>query len=478
MKFLNDNYTLEIDDLGYKAQAVQIRNLLLNAETPFSMGISGRWGSGKTSLMRYLMASVGGQSAAYRIKYQKESFSERNYGNILGEYEKDFEHVHAIWFNPWEYEDHKEPLVGLLQEIHHHFSMISQGVNEVKKLSQVSVMAGLDLLGSLIQLGKGAGSKTQALGEKYEYDHFDYMDRGQRFKLFFRESIKKLLTTKVRKKERLEGKARIIIFIDDLDRCEEATTAKLLKEIKQYLSTEHCLFVFGMDRYHIEKSLACTSAKSTTEARSYLEKLFQSTFYLRAPREEKLQEFLTSLTSEYPFVLEEDKGELTQFIIKILDPIPRKLKGFINALYFHVMGSLLYQEGETIPLEDLKKLVLICYLKSFHEGVYGVLENSSDFLKSILGVFQQRDRFKCETHPDYFAYLELRSHIQSITPQSLVNDELKKEEFANDLAKEKKFLAEVYDLQAKHKTIENYMDEFVEAFSHSAFNQDDMKRYL
>ncbi|MDQ7083419.1 MAG: P-loop NTPase fold protein [Sulfurovum sp.] len=53
------------------------------------------------------------------------------------------------------------------------------------------------------------------------------------------------------KKQNYE-ESRVILFIDDLDRCEDATIATLLKEIKQYLSTKYCIFVFGYDRQHIE----------------------------------------------------------------------------------------------------------------------------------------------------------------------------------------------------------------------------------
>ncbi|WP_146066664.1 P-loop NTPase fold protein [Candidatus Venteria ishoeyi] len=49
-----------MDLLGRTDFAKAIRQLLLGADTPFAMFINGRWGSGKTSMLRALMTAMGG----------------------------------------------------------------------------------------------------------------------------------------------------------------------------------------------------------------------------------------------------------------------------------------------------------------------------------------------------------------------------------------------------------------------------------
>ena len=177
MHFLNDEYTLNIDDLGYKKQVDIIRDLTLNANTPFSFGISGRWGSGKTSIMKYLMASLGGEPLKHRIKFQASIIREdTEFSAVFNNYKtyKDCEHIETIWFNPWENENHAEPMIGLLQEIHSHFSSLSKIGNSVRKYATVSIQAGLDLL-SALKNGSGhqVGTNINNIGEKYEYDNFE-----------------------------------------------------------------------------------------------------------------------------------------------------------------------------------------------------------------------------------------------------------------------------------------------------------------
>lgn len=89
MKFSNDEFTLEIDALGYKNLADRVREMIMEADTPFSIGISGRWGSGKTSLMKYIMASLGGEPLKHRMKFQTETFQEENnYAKVRELYEE------------------------------------------------------------------------------------------------------------------------------------------------------------------------------------------------------------------------------------------------------------------------------------------------------------------------------------------------------------------------------------------------------
>lgn len=481
MEFTNDEFTLEIDTLGYKELADKVREMILFAETPFSIGISGRWGSGKTSLMKYVMASLGGEPLKHRMKYQTEILQEKNdYAAVHNEYSQSnqTEHVKTIWFNPWEHENSAEPMIGLLQEIRQHFSLWSKTRKESEKLLSTSFQVGLDLLGSLISAGKAgkAGSEIRATGEKYEQENFEHLERSQRFKLVFQEALKNLLG---QDGESQNGNARLVVFIDDLDRCEQETIAKLLKEIKQYLSTHLCVFVFGYDRHHVETSLVKSFSKRSRETRSYLEKLFQNTIYIREPREEKVSEYAKTLMNGFSFVKQEDEEAFCRFIVSIIDPNPRRIKSYIRSLYFHItVSTFCSEEGTGISLDDLKKLALIGYLKAFHEGAYSTLENKPELLKDITAALASQDRAKCSSPAQYFFFLELRSHLTSAIPTTFIDVESRKSELENNPEKEEKFLREIYEMQGKHRNYETFMKEFNAHFLPANFENSDITKYL
>ncbi|MBF0520992.1 MAG: hypothetical protein HQK92_14875 [Nitrospirae bacterium] len=153
----NDEYTLNIDALGYREQADNIRNLIINCDTPFVIGISGRWGSGKTSLMKYLMASLGGKVDEDRFAFHdgslKDEAEETDFNKVETYYNKQdttelkkiTKYIHSIWFNPWEHENHDEPIIELLKEIRKQFSSISKILAEGEKLGAVALRKGLDM---------------------------------------------------------------------------------------------------------------------------------------------------------------------------------------------------------------------------------------------------------------------------------------------------------------------------------------------
>ncbi|MFK5975828.1 MAG: P-loop NTPase fold protein [Sulfurovum sp.] len=495
MKFLNDEYTLDIKELADINQIARIRELILNAPTPFSIGISGRWGSGKSSIMKHLMASLGGEPIKHKLNFQDKTIDEEQlFTNVFNRHiEKDtdkikhiLEHTQTIWFNPWENENHQEPMVGLLQAIHHHFSFIASTLQEAEKLASVTFQSALDMIGSLTKLGRNQGTNIQAIGEKYEHDNFQYIDRQQKFKFIFQEAIEILLQ---RGKEAIDEDARIVIFIDDLDRCEDETISKLLKEIKQYLSTKRCIFVFGYDRHHIEKSLSSTTTKTSKETRAYLEKLFQATFYIKEPKTGQIKDFAKDIIEPYPFLDSQELEEFTAFISSIIDPNPRRLKNFLMAIYFHIASSSDYGNSARITLDNLKKLALIAYLKLFYESVYSALENQPELMNTLIDSLKNNNIFDVANEKEYYFKLEFKNHLD-LAQNSLADeliDELEesstqesKDKFVNKIEYtrefEEKFLSEVYEMQGKHKSFSKFIDEFSRSFD--SLETDEIKKYL
>jgi hypothetical protein len=54
----NDVWTLELEGLGFEKEAIELSKMILHCKPPFAVSVRGRWGSGKTSIMRYAMARL------------------------------------------------------------------------------------------------------------------------------------------------------------------------------------------------------------------------------------------------------------------------------------------------------------------------------------------------------------------------------------------------------------------------------------
>lgn len=171
----NDHWTLDLDQLGMKGAGEELARTILSCQPPYAICIQGKWGSGKTSLMRYAMARLGGEPLGTTVKTSKEpikefpkwladSWEEMGKGSeafiretFSGQCRHPGDKAHLpeprivpIWFNPWQHQEADMPLVALLQELRAQFTYLVQFGRFSKKLAQVSVEAGLTILGDLV----------------------------------------------------------------------------------------------------------------------------------------------------------------------------------------------------------------------------------------------------------------------------------------------------------------------------------------
>jgi hypothetical protein len=93
------------DRLGMDPYRDVIVGTVLGTVGPFTIGVYGKWGEGKTSLLRAaesrLRATVTESAATPAAKAG----------------EPEFPYVVPVWFNPWQYESEEHPLVPLVAEI-------------------------------------------------------------------------------------------------------------------------------------------------------------------------------------------------------------------------------------------------------------------------------------------------------------------------------------------------------------------------
>ena len=199
------------------------------------IAIYGEWGNGKSSLMK---------TVAEKLENDK--------------YEK-------IWIDMWKEEsDYSNLSVKIL--------------NRILKKIELDDSTRKGLLKAFIILGKGINVNIPLISYDME-KAFEQLEKEieqnnniDNFIKTFQEKVKRYIKKQNKK---------IIVFIDDLDRCNSENMLNIIYNIKLLLSVQDVIFVFGIDKNAVSLALMNKYNNEMNKAESFLDKIFPISFKLQ-----------------------------------------------------------------------------------------------------------------------------------------------------------------------------------------------------
>ncbi len=394
----NDEPTL-LDALDREPLIREVGEAIAHCTPPQVFGVHGDWGLGKTSFLHQVQWYLTGD-----CPQQSEEAVKKAKKDAAGiEPERHKETIRTIWFDAWRYQNEEAPVVALLHEIRAQLSSPSEAV------SRTASVAFRGALLSLEDLTKKIGfqySKFQQASHEWDVRHLATTLPSHTLREHLRDAIKELL------REDGIGRVtpRLVVFIDDVDRCDSEAAYRLLEGLKIYLTLDNCVFVLAMNQDVIESAIgsrmrvasdidgfrmikdAIESAsrsqrpgvpddkqRSTTlddsmikaRASAYLEKLCQNVWRLPAVRQpDKMLWVLLDKT-----VRDNEIRRWVWLAVKnqrCLPPNPRRIKGLAN-----LIGRLAQryrrpedEVSEALAIREAEILVVVAYIYQFHPEVY------------------------------------------------------------------------------------------------------------
>lgn len=341
-KYKNDQPTLVDLSLGTINLVKKLSAEIANSNPPKTFAITGYWGAGKTSALAMLYQEL--------IKRPPPIFKDSATDYSSGATSDYF----GIWFEAWKYQNENQPIIALLQTIKKSFSTTTKVIDATGKLASVSMLGALTVLDGVIKSATGMSgiSKIKNIGEGYEKENLLSRLSSDHINDALRQAVDTLLQVNAGKNKKL------VIFVDDLDRCEPEAIHNLLEGLKLFLTIENCVVVMAIDSHQIEQSLLKKIGENAIKNNKfygveYLEKICQDSYRLPVPN--KMQS-ITFLGDNLNFSMSNAEPEKNNYITDLkkvlhkyecLAANPRRLKLLSN----RITSLLTYVE-----LDSLKKL--------------------------------------------------------------------------------------------------------------------------
>lgn len=367
--YISDNWTIQ-DELYFSDFKPALMDILQYGETPLTVGIFGEWGSGKTSMLRMLENAIDElpSDAGYR----------------------------TVWFTAWKY-DHHEALwrafiLRVLDRLYpkknngaryqlHELEKADNNWEIVKLLDQLveSVYHRLEwheeanwsldrneLAPQIIKLPisialRLAGQGNIAKSFKLDPDFAKIVQReSHQFKMEQLESMEQFERAFADAlKITLGDEGRLIVFVDDLDRCLPEKAIEILEGIKLFLNVNQTVFVLGMDRdivcNGIENHYKASIQRDPGDLQSlsidgdvYLQKLIQLPFNLPPLNKVGIEKLITSIEKNPELEVELD--EMTRSVmIHGVYPNPRQIKRVLNIYNLLKTIALKQEQNNDFP---------------------------------------------------------------------------------------------------------------------------------
>ncbi len=475
MSFIYDDYA-DKDLIGHEnTKNALVKLIKENSEVAgeksgsFTIGIYGEWGTGKTSMLRMVQKELDLDTNT-KIK----SEDDQDINKVSEETIK----IKTIWFNPWQFTKDDNIIASFFYVLANQLSALVRAdvknkdtIKEIKKhllsaARKINFKAAVDFPAYELFKIKLSAEKGEKKIEDQNADELvsSYInnDTSSYYGLleYLREETKKL-------------DFQIVVFIDDLDRCESSKAVDLLDGLKVLLDLSRFCFVIAMANERIEKAARKRFHEDDEEsAIKYLDKIIQFSFFLPPPNkdsvkkqiiEKYLRDIDRNTNTENQHTEDLKTNDLSGVILDVLGSNPRTIKRFLNSIIFAKNLSEIRFGESKFSFSKLVNVTLLAFvlpklhglfciypkayrdLKKWNEEVSNSDNGESNDYKSgsdeidrllknnIVSAKLQRilqvTEYEFESDQDARNYLDLSGEVKSIVNTDVIHDSVSVKKF-------------------------------------------------
>jgi hypothetical protein len=236
-----DDNPAEVDLLGFDAVVAPIVDAIVSEGLdPLTIGVHAKWGGGKSTVLNLIRSELD-----------------------------EVDDVLVIGTNPWEYDDHDDVKGTLIAEVLDGLRETFDDDADLKtRIGELLGRISWSRVAKVVAKGVLAQSLDfKGLADALKPKPRDSAETMAGFKTEFGKLVDSLPNTQ-----------RVVVLVDDLDRCMPSATVATLEAIKLFLSVRGMAFVIAADQDMVRDAIAMNlggSPESSRFAQRYLDKIVQ-----------------------------------------------------------------------------------------------------------------------------------------------------------------------------------------------------------
>jgi hypothetical protein len=352
-----------------------------------SISIDGEWGTGKTFFVKQVIMLLNYYN---KLAKDKDEGCNKKIKEITDSpicklsdinIEKNFV---PIYYNAWANDSHTDPILSLI------FHIVNEnGLNGYERISKTNLEIIASIADTLNPWSSGSISNLVKTleGDDSTAEIANIENTKQLLKILFEKTL-------------VEKGDKLIIFIDELDRCNPIYAVKLLERIKHFFDDDRIIFVFSTNINQLTNTISKYYGNNFNSFR-YLNKFFDITFELDNVNCLEYMQFLGltgSSDSLTKVVIElahcynlsmRDCNRFVQLILIVKDFVLMKRHGFqdsqgYQAMLFGILPVLL-----VLKIIDIQNFLKI--INGTGYSIYNNIAMKSTQLHKILIFYMQKN---------------------------------------------------------------------------------------
>ena len=338
LKDTDDNIldTLLRDAISRNQSLYRFLDMLNTIDGSVSLAVNGRWGTGKTFFVKQAKLLLEAENPFFENRpYYSEVKNNLSWKKHKAEIGQEYAPVLPIYYDAWLNDNATDPILSIVYEIINQLDLKDEikGKPEFKEIIKGVAIPFVE---------KKTGVNIEKFLDSLESkDYLEEISTQQHV----HERVEEFITNVIK-----ERGNRLVIFIDELDRCRPDYAVNLLERIKHYFSNENVTYVFSVNIDELQHTIKrfYGDGFSSTE---YLDRFFDLTIDIPMIDVDK---YFNSIC----FASNDLASSVCKIVVSKLDFSMRQAERFVKIIKIAIYNNRFYKNNPVWP-EDRAKFFMM-----------------------------------------------------------------------------------------------------------------------